>query len=509
MARPSANSARGVLSALTVTGVLLLLPAAVLGCAAVRYQSKLLAAGGVAQVLGAALLVRSRQAWRPPTSGVVICLYLLALAWLWFATPGSADWFVRFARGLVLAGAVGLLVVHDMIRTGLEPRRRARILTRRLLTRPRWPKAVDEYAYIADVAALHAAVRDDPTLAFDLLNDPRAEVQLAALTALQDRAYWRWEEAAVVLAVAKRSAHPDVRALAVRAVASADSIDVTLGLMFYLKDPAAEVRAAAGVALLAGGERRWATARTAIRGVLADPTYVTDGPLPGAAGRLSALAVCDLTAWTLEPPPLAERTVLTLLRHYETVLRAGTDPGLPAELGRLATDSGTPALLRVELAALLRNERLLTADLLDRLTDPDQPSPVRLIAVEVLLAADPTDQSAVDVLRGLGRQPNRETALAIARILQRYCKLEFGLPESGLTPRVAAEVGQRVYQWAVGKTSSGNTTPLTLSAGGDPRLPAVFGALDDEDALGGLSPEPTYPASVPGMNAGHGHPRAK
>jgi hypothetical protein len=154
MDRPTPPSNRGSFAALLASACLLLFPAALLATAAFRYQSRLLAIGTIAQILGSALLVRTRYAWKPPASGIVICLYLLALGWLWFATHESADWFARFGRGLFLLAAVGLLVLHDMTRTGLEPRRRARVLSNRLLARTRWPKASEEYTYLSEVWGL-------------------------------------------------------------------------------------------------------------------------------------------------------------------------------------------------------------------------------------------------------------------------------------------------------------------------------------------------------------------
>lgn len=509
MDRPPPNPTRGSFATLVVTVALLVAPAAVLGYAAHRYGSPLLAVGAIAQILGSALLVRSRVAWRPPTSGVVIALYLTALGWLWFATHESPDPFARFARGLFLLAAVGLLVVHDMIRTGLEPRRQARIQCRRLTQRARWPRAADEYHHLPEVWGLYAAVRDEPALAFDLFADPRDEVHTAALAALQDRPAWRWEEAAVVLAAARKTLSPDVRALALRAVGPADNIDVTRGVSEYLKDPSVVVRTAACEALLAGGERRWAVARGAVRAVLADPAYQTDGPLPGAANRLSPLAVCDLTGWAVEPAPLAERAVRTLLVHYDAAIQGGADPGLAAELGRQVTAADTPPILRVELASLLRGRGQLTPELLDRMTDSDQPSPIRLIAVEAMLAADPAEPSALDVLRGLGRQPNRETALAVARIVQQYCGIDFGLPAGGPTPKVAQDVAQRVYRWAVGKAGSGSDLTRTPGPNGSGSRYGLS-PLDpaDDDALGGL-PATEYPASVPGMSSPRIKPRSR
>jgi hypothetical protein len=506
MDRPAPSSSRGSLLAIGISACMLLIPVAILGLAAHRYQSGLLVFGAVAQLLGAALLIRNQSVWKPPTSSVTICLYLLALGWFWFATHESVDWFVLFGRGLFLIGSVGLLILHDMTRTGLEPRRRARVLCNRLLNRTRWPKEADEYIYLSEVWGLSRVVRDDPTLAFNLFKDARAEVQLAALKALQNRTFWRWDEAAVVLGVAKKTTNPDVRASALTAISTADNIDVSLGIIEYLKDPFLEVRTAACEALLAGGARRWAMVRNGFRNVMADPSFLTDGALPGAAGKLPAIAVCDLTAWSLERPPLSERTTRTLLAHHEMVLHAQTDPALASELGRQVTDPETPPMLRVELATLLRNQDLLPSDLLDRMTDPVQPSPIRLIAVETMLSAQPMDTEALSVLRGLGRQPNRETALAIARILQRHCQLDFGLPNGELNPKIAAEVTHRVNQWALGKNSN-------------PATPTIPFGVDHEDALGGLGGvgglvgpggliETSFPTSVPGVEQPRLKPRA-
>lgn len=487
MDRLDSPAARG--AALAATVALLLVPPAVLGLAALRLGSTLLAVGAIAQVLGAALLVRSRYAWRPPASGIVLCLYLIALGWLWFATQTDPDPFARFGRGLLLVAVVGLLVCHDFIRTGVEPRRRAKKHATALLTRTHWPRTPDAIASLPEVRALYTAVRDDPTLAFPLLDDPRPEVQLAALTALQGRASWRWEAAAVVLETGRKAVVPEVRAATLRAVATADNGDIAKAVGEGLRDPSPEVRAAATDALLAGGDTRWAVLRNAARAALSDPHLSNDGPLPNSAGRLPVSGICDLINWAAEPGTLSERAVRTLVTHYHTVLTAGTNPGLATELGRQVTDAETPPVLRLELALLLRNLTLIPPDLQDRMTDPDQPSPVRLIAVEVMLATNPEDVTALDVLRGLGRQQNRETGLAIARVLQKYCGVAFGLPATGASIKQQTDAVQRVYRWA--------TSKLTGEPIDTPAPPGGF--RDDEDALGGYHPPSATPASAPGL----------
>jgi hypothetical protein len=117
-------------------------------------------------------------------------------------------------------------------------------------------------------------------------------------------------------------------------------------------------------------------------------------------------------------------------------------------------DNETSPALRVEIAALLREHHLLTADLLDRLTNLDQPAPIRLFAAELMLRINPHDPDGVDVLRGLARQPNRELSVRVAAVLQTVLGWDMGLPESGELPapnsKEAADITRRVLAWANG-----------------------------------------------------------
>ncbi len=476
---------------------LLLLPAVVLGIAAERYQSPLLLAGAIAELLAGCLFLRTREVWNPPASGSLILLYLMALGWLWFVSQGMNDPFVRAARGLFILVALILFAMHDLIRTGVEPRRRARRLTGRLLTRASWPETLPEFARIPEIEELQSVVRDDPTLVLILLDDRRPDVQLAGLSALQGRPYWRWDEAGALLKMARTTTVPEVKISVLHALGTADNADVMQGVVEFLKDPSKDVRKAASESLLMGGERRWALVRGAIRNLLADPAFLTDGSLPGSAGKLAAVAVCDLTGWATEPGPISERAVRTLLDHYHLTLQRADHPGLPAELGRQITDEHSPPILRVELAHLLHQHGMIPDDLLDRMTDADQPGPVRLLAADIVLKSDPTDGSALDVLRGLGRQSNRDTALAIARILHNRLQLDLGLPGSGVVPssKQSADVTQKVFRWATGRgpTAGLDETPVSL----DESLlgSMVFGP-------GGILPyeTPTGPTSAPGVS---------
>ena len=256
-----------------------------------------------------------------------------------------------------------------------------------------------------------------------------------------------------MLNFAHESREPAVRAAAVYALAAVDSPELIAGLAGFLRDPAAEVRLAAAEALMWDAEGRWPFARDGVREALADPRQMTDGALFTGTGRLPAAAVADLITWAAEHPPLAGRAIRTLAEHYHADLLAAERPDLASELSAMMLEAETPPALRVEIAALLRDHHLLTPDLLDRLTNLDQPGPIRLFAAELMLRINPHDPDGIDVLRGLARQPNRELAVQVAAVLQGVLGVDLGLPSSDLpapNTKAAADVARRVVLWANG-----------------------------------------------------------
>jgi hypothetical protein len=450
---PSASELVSSATARVVSWILLLTPSAILGLAAMRYFSVVLAAGAAAAFVGGLLFSWHRAAWRPPVSAAIVVLYLVALGWLWAFTWSEPDGFARASRGLFLVVAVGMLVRHDLLRTGVGPRRQAVALCRQIRGRSRWPQEPEAVAVLPEVRALRDATRDDPGPVIELLADRRPEVRAAGFAALRGRPYWRPAEAAAVMAAVRKAEEPGVRVVGVSALTGASDPGTLAALAGYLRDPVPAVREAAAEALLVAGPDHWPVVRELVREAMADPALAADGPLPGASGRLPAVAVCDLTGWAGEGDPLSERSIRTLIDHYAVVLRAGTQPGLATELGRAVIDPNTPPALRVEVAGLLRGLEQIPTELLDRMTDVDQPSPIRLMAAEILLAADPQNPDAVDVLRGLGRQSNRETAMAVARLLQTYLGMDMGLPDEQVAAnsKAAAEAARAVFQWATGR----------------------------------------------------------
>lgn len=451
--RPGAN--RLSFTGWLVSLFLLALPTAVLGALAYRFWSIPLAAGAGVQVLFLLIFLRAHPVWRPPISASVVILYLVALGWAWVPTRGSSDWAVSTGQGILLFGAVGLIALHDLVRTGAEALRRANKWSRRIANRSHWPANLIDCRTIPEVNALRSAIPLEAGPALALLNDPRPEVQIAALGALEFRSFWRKGEAELVLRVGRHSPEAQVRAAAVYALAGVRTEELIDALGTFLRDPVLEVRQAAAESLIWGGDVRWPFSRDSFHEALADPKLAADGALYLGAARLPAAAIADLTTWAADGAPLSIRSIQTLIEQYDRSLRDMERPELPSELAGAMLDSDTPPGLRIELASLLRDHQMLGPDLLDRLTNPDQPGPMRLFAAEVLLRINRSDPDGLDVLRGLARQPNREIAVQIGAILQRILGLDIGIEPGPLpapTSKMATDIARRVLAWANGTT---------------------------------------------------------
>jgi hypothetical protein len=480
--------------------ILLAIPTVTLGLLALRTGLLPLAVGAGVQGLFFLVFLRAQPVWRPPVSASVVVLYLIALVWAWVALRGSTDWLGHVAQGVLLLIGVGLLAVHDLTRTGAGPLRRANHLSRRIASRDRWPAQLADCRVIPEAIALRDAIHADPSPALVLLSDPRPQVRTAALGALEYRPHWRAGEAELVLKVGWESEEPAVRAAAAYALAGVETPELVSGLAEFLRDRVPEVRRAAGEALMWDADSRWPFARDAVREALADPALSEEGPLFVGIGRLPAAAVADLIFWSAEHPPLAGRAIHTLIEHYHADLVAAERPELGTELSAMMLAQDTPPSLRVEIAALLREHHLLTADLLDRLTNLDQPAPIRLFAAELMLRINPHDPDGMDVLRGLARQPNRELAVRVGAVLQFVLGMEVGLTDGELpapNSKQAAEVTRRVLAWANGASQDVlRPTPGPRAGLGSSRAAKVgFGS---RAAMPGLPPTPPpLPPRVP------------
>src|SRR5262245_60557148 len=233
-----------------------------------------------------------------------------------------------------------------------------------------------------------------------------------------------------------------------------------------LRDPDPYVRRVAIEALLWDCERRWIWVRPAVREALADSRFSHDGPFAIPNRTLSTQAVADLSTWAMESGTLGTRATQSIALHYRQKLDEGDDPELVAHLCDLVAHPRASTVLRVEMAHLLKRHGHMTEELTLMLVESTVPSPLRLMAVESMLERFPNER-AVDVLREVARQPNRELALAAAVVAQKFLHVDLGLalgePPPALHTREAAEVTRRVIEWAKQTTPVGE--PVSQASG--------------------------------------------
>jgi hypothetical protein len=451
---PREGGSRSFAGLFIMRTVVMLLPATLLAVASLRAPGPnklMLWLGAAFQLLVCSLSFLSRQSWRQPLGPSVITLYVIGLGWLWLGSADIADWYPHLAQAVLLVVPV-IVFSHQMLNeSGVSALRRARLLAQRLAQRKEWPPDLASCRTLPEVKALREAMYIDASPALGLLNSPKPQVRIAALGALEFRKNWRRGQAEIVLHQAQAAPEAPVRAAAIAALANVDDRPLIEALAEFLRDPALEVRRVTAEALLWNSENRWPWIRIAVRRYLTDPIFRDDGPLLPDGQQLTAEAVTDLTAWAAEKGIIGIRSALTLGAHYNRALTDGPDSSLVPTLQQQLANPHAPPALRMELAWLLQNGGELSRELLEKLIDPANPAPLRLIAVEALLA-DAEHGEALAALRDLARLPNREIALATANVVQRRLGVDMGLalgqPLPPIHTRQAAEVARRVMNWA-------------------------------------------------------------
>jgi HEAT repeat protein len=377
-------------------------------------------------------------------------LYVIGLGWMLLVSSDVHDPFIYVAQAILLVVPMFFFGVQCLRDSGAMTMRRARSLAAGLAARRYWPVDLMECRLLPEVKAFRESLHIDATPALSLLAHPSPAVRVAALAALEYRLNWRRGQPEVVLQLAQRATEPEVRASAVNALANLDDRNLIEPLAELMRDQIPMVRQVTYEALLWDSERRWPWIRHIVRLTLADPALEEDGPLRLSSSWMTPEVIADLHGWTAEKGVLALRAALTLGVSYGKQLAGGGVPELAAQLRKQLSDPRTPAMWRLELARLLYEHRELSADDLRRLLDASLPAPVRLIAVEALLAHDECPE-AVSVLHDLARLPNREIALATAQVIQKRLGIDLGLPAGKLPnihSRIAADVARRVMFWA-------------------------------------------------------------
>jgi HEAT repeat protein len=437
--------------------VILLVPAMLLAIAALRAwdQKPWMLLGGVAfQVLICFLAFLSSRSRNQPIGPSIVTLYLTAVAWLWFGDT-SNDWFTHLSKGALIGIPILVFGYQTLMESGAPVMRRAHGLSQRLACRQDWPTDLSQCRALPEVKAFRAALAYDASPALAMLQHPRIEVRVAALSALEFRKDWRPGQAELVMQIAQRAEEPAVRSAAVLALGNLDDRMMIETLAQFLNDPNREVRRAAVEALLWESDNRWSWIRFAVRRTLSDPLFQSDGPLLPEGQLLMPEVVKDLTAWCAEKGLISARSAETLAAHYNRLMCEQADPRLVAIIRGQLGDAQAPAVLRLELARILQAHQELDQPLLEQMLDPGAPATLRLIACETILSQENESllrNTAIAGLKDLGRLPNRELALGTADVVQRKLGVDLGIglgqPLPPSNSRHATDIVRRLAAWA-------------------------------------------------------------
>jgi hypothetical protein len=433
--------------------VLLVLPGFLLAVITLRAPEGarfVLSMGTAFQVFACTLALLNGRRLYEPLGPALIMLYVLALGWVMIGGAGLDDWVVYFAQAILLMVPLGIFANQCLRDSGAPAVRRANQLAQRLARRSRWPDDLQACRLLPEVKALRQALYMDALPALELLADPRPQVRVAALAALEYRSEWRPGQERIILTIGQREEDPVLRVAAIAALANVDDQMTIEALADYFHDPSPVVRQAACEALLWNTEEIWPWIRNAIHFALSEPACQYDGPLRPPGGLFPPEAVADLTAWATEKGLLGMRAAQTLGVHYAQLLSAHPDPEQLVYLRHLVIDPRTPTFLRLELIQLLLHHQALDTEALSGLIGASTPTPLRLLAADTLLSQGHFPR-AVGALYELARLPNREIALSTAEVVQKHLDVNLGLePGRPLAPesREAAEVVRRLLTWA-------------------------------------------------------------
>jgi HEAT repeat protein len=410
---------------------------------------------------------------RAASSFFLLVFYGLAAITLRLNAPDFSLPNTHLFLSLSLLIPVGLFVRRELASTGGNTRR-VKFIIRQLLSRKEWPANFADYRNCPRIQALREGLRENAAPALPLLAHDDVRIQVAVLTALEFHPAWRKGQVEAVLQRASYTEEAAVRTASVLALANVVKPRHLQSLLGFLRDPNAEVRRAAGMAILWDSPRRWTEIRSQVRQSLAAPHAAKDGALPCSA-VLPPAAIADLVNWSIESGPIGRRSTQTLVRHCQKVIQ---EDGSAEAIGRIATlvaDNKVPPALRVELAHRLRQADAFPHEIAYRMLGQNHPTMLRVVAAGAILSRNP-DPRAVEVLREAALQPNREIALAAAAIVQKYLSVDMGLEVGGEMPainsREAADITRRARQWSKEPGSqSGVETPADAAV---PNLDAAY-----------------------------------
>ena len=274
------NAASSLSRTHVVSVLLLAIPPVVLMFSAMRHDSFLLACGAAGALLGSLLFVGYARIWRPPVCGSVILITLIGLAWLWFGVQGEVTAFDHLSRASLLSLAIGLLMANDLTRSGVEARRRAVKLCRKLQERTWWPQEPSEFALLPEVRALRFVLARYTRVGHSIyftIRVPRSgsrsfsryNPDLIGEATRRQRSSMRSKPRPIRRPVPKES-EPSPR----RTIRGLSRLSVP----FYVI-PVRWFAKPSFRRLLNGPAEKWYLVRETLRVAMADPKFQTEGPL--------------------------------------------------------------------------------------------------------------------------------------------------------------------------------------------------------------------------------------
>lgn len=421
--------------------------------------------------VGCALLAMSMLRDLPSIRFCALFLSLIALPWFFIAPSPSAAFTQTLAQIILLVCALAGFTSYWLERSGSLMYRKARQLSDKIARKTDWPASLMSCKDIPEVRDFRHAIRYDAGPALQLLSHTHPGVRIAALSALEFRAYWAIGQTNEVMRLIETDRVPEVRLMAIRALGSQRDRRVTEIISHALSDGDEQVRQTAAEMLFVKSERRsrdrrWQWMRNGVRLALSSNFMTDQGPIVREGQILTSEAVSDFVGWVGDRGPLGLRAAETLGVHYSRLMREEPEETTHELIG-LVENAQTPALLRVQLAKLISNQFKGDLKMMEKLLSAGNPVPLRQMAAETLLIRTGRHPEALATLREIAKLGNRELALDTARIVQHCLNVDLGIAMGQPMPHPAspraADITRKLLQWAMQSEPSQNAIDLGRS----------------------------------------------
>ncbi|MFM7148971.1 MAG: HEAT repeat domain-containing protein [Gemmataceae bacterium] len=399
--------------------------------------------------------------------------FLLGEALILFLRLEDSTAAFHFTQAVLFLFPMAIFIRFWLEETGSLTFKRVRRLIRQLERRMDWPRDLLSCRDLPEVLGLRRALVRDPSPVMRLLSHPHDCVRAACLASLEYQTNSRPGQAQLLLQTARAAFDPSIRAMALVSLANVEDRTIIDSLTDFLRDSSPLVRRTAMDMVLWDTETRWHWIRDGVRRSLADPALQNDGSLELPLNQVTPDVERDLHVWANEKGVIALRAGQTLISYYSRCLAGDAPSNMVENLRARLTSPQTPPILRLQLAQMLFEAGELTPEDLKQLLHSSQSASIRLIAVEGLLQQG-NQGDALATLQELARMPNREIALSIAAILQKYFSLDMG--QGSEPPHAqsiqAAQVAQKVTAWAnsleINQANSSQLNPTEEEDAPDP-----------------------------------------